>query len=103
RIQLEALGRDLQDETEALGPFVLGFEDSPAANGPGLTGLRRIPHDPRAGLGHLQDAKGRVRRGVLEMQDANLPDDSIAAPGPFNLDDAVERLVKGRELRARVH
>src|SRR5207245_8550118 len=56
-----------------------------------------------AGLGQLQDAERRVRRGVLEMEDADLPEDSIAAPGPFDLDDAVERLMKGRELRARVH
>src|SRR3989442_11038645 len=27
----------------------------------------------------------------------------ISAPGPFDLDDAVEGLVKGGELRARVH
>ena len=103
RIQLEALGRDLQDETEALGPFVLGFEDPPAADGPWLSRLRRIRYDPHAGLGHLQDAEGRVGRGVFEMEDADLPDDSIAAPAPLDLDDAVERLMKGRELRVRVH
>src|SRR5207247_2233070 len=86
-----------------LAAFVLGFYDAPSGCGCWGGRLRGGQHNPHAPVGDLEESEGWIRRRVLEMKDADLPHDPIAAPGPFNLDDAVEGLVKGGELRPRVH
>src|SRR5207245_4330649 len=83
--------------------FVLRFEDAPSGRGRRSRGLGSLRDDPHAGLGHLEEAERWIRGRVLEMEHADLADDPVAAPGPLDLDDAVEGLVERRELRAGVH
>src|SRR3989304_2199899 len=58
---------------------------------------------PRALGGRLEDAERGVGRRILQVDDADLPHDVVPDPRAFELDEAVERLVEGRQLRAAVH
>ena len=105
RVHLEPFAGDLHDEGEPPRALLLGFEDRAFGrdDGGGRRGLGRLADDPHPGFRHLEDPERRVRRGVLEVKDADLPEDPIARPDALHLDDAVEGLEERRDLGPGVH
>src|SRR5947209_5378753 len=99
------IDRVLHSEGEPPRALLLGFEDRAVGRdvGGGSRGLGRLEDDQHPGFRHLEDPERRVRRGVLEVKDADLPEDPIARPDALHLDDAVEWLEERRDLGPGVH
>ena len=96
RVQFEALTGDLHDEPESIGSLGLRFEGGARRRRHGRRGLRGFANHLQSGVGQLEDPEGRVGRGLLEMEHANLTDDRVPDPGPLDFDQPVERLMEGR-------